>query len=633
MASVQGTVPDQSWGQSLPGGFHQDVQPTLYDVNFLLPRPNPIVPAVVSQNTVGACYDRGYIDLRPTRKETTRQYITDPSSYVQDLHPFGLGGGTGGVDNLSMLSRFGHPLPYADNEATEEINFLAKRESAIERVDPLSNGYAAQILGKQGEVLLKRHEISKQNVAKRDAALAARAELTLKEGMALHGKKADIGAANKIASESAAAIDRTAAVEIQRRARVNAAAAIAERGAALEAMDRSVRVEVEGEDEEETKDPYDRSVLSQDERAARIDRLVQERARMMEAYNLQRGVSQNLREEIASRGEGDDANPDSGGSTAGQGGDSFTQNFADQTDQAFMIERAARSQLYDDKDTSMASTVDRRNSNASTIVRTPLDMSASASSNSNYFPTPYMGGSSSAASYSGAYGNQTRAGAQSIISTSQNADHLSGVNQAYDARLVGFRRANIAGGIDYDTGANSNATDQLIDNSNANFLTGVSNLTPNDLGNVGAQGFQQLSSAGPSFTTQGTVNYSTPTVGNRTLATPGQTFSNSQARSAGMYDTPHMTASPFQRAVARLNSVQTGLRPNQNGSAERLAASSILGSNVPIPRTLPRGRNLEQSGAYGGIVTPAEFREMTMGIPTRNERAQNDLFNLLNTRR
>lgn len=219
MASVQGTVPDQSWALSLPSKFHENIKPTVYDANFLLPRDNDLIPNVVSKNTSGACYDRGYIDLRPGRLETIRQYITNPSSYVQDLHPFGLGGGTGGVDNLNMLDNHAHPTPVVNMEGFEEIDYLARRESLIEQLDPLSNGYAIKVLGEQGENIVRRHELSKQIIAERDRMLAARRELTLREGQAMNPAEADIGAANRISSESAKEIDRAANDEIARRAK------------------------------------------------------------------------------------------------------------------------------------------------------------------------------------------------------------------------------------------------------------------------------------------------------------------------------------------------------------------------------------------------------------------------------
>lgn len=219
MASVQGTVPDQSWALSLPSKFHENIEPTVYDANFLLPRDNELIPNVVSKNTSGSCYDRGYIDLKPGRLETIRQYITNPSSYVQDLHPFGLGGGTGGVDNLNKLDNHAHPTPVVNLEGFEEMEYLARRESLIEQLDPLSNGYAIKVLGQQGENIIRRHELSKKLVEERDRMLAARRELTLREGQAMNPAGADIGAANRISSESAAEIDRAANDEIARRAK------------------------------------------------------------------------------------------------------------------------------------------------------------------------------------------------------------------------------------------------------------------------------------------------------------------------------------------------------------------------------------------------------------------------------
>lgn len=592
MASVQGTQPDQSWGLSLPGGFHQEVQPTLYDVNFLLPRPNFLVPAVISQNSVGTCYDRGYIDLPPTRKETTRQYITDPSSYVQDLHPFGLGGGTGGVDNLSMLNRFGHPLPYADNEATEEIGFLAKRESAIEHVDPLSNGYAAQILGREGELLLKRHEISKQNIAKRDAALAARAELTLKNGMAIHGKKADIGAANKIASESAAAIDRAATVEIARRARLATIESAAATAAATATAARSAAF-VDNDTKDDDSLSLRSSIIPSDIISER-DMLSIRKAKGLEPSRARSYVQQQIALYGAETPVSD--NPDSSGATVGAGGASFEETYATDSVNQFNTQREIALRLFNEKESPIAPS--NRLSEATTVVQSPhLDMSASASAGSNYFTTPYMGGRERASLYSAAIRNSERVGAPNLIGSSENADSASGINQTYDAMLRRFRgdKNNQQGTIGYDTAALANTNVQHAENSNANHITGFNGMTPDQQANVGStNNFVPLIPQGPAMTTQENVQLVTPAVGNRITSTPGQAMSNTRASAAGMYDTPHMTyQSP---AAAYRSAVRTGLRVNQNGSAERLASGSILGSN--IPRTLPKGTDLYGEGRF-----------------------------------
>lgn len=586
MASVQGTQPDQSWGLSLPGGFHQEVQPTLYDVNFLLPRPNPLVPAVITQNTVGTCYDRGYIDLPPTRKETTRQYITDPSSYVQDLHPFGLGGGTGGVDNLSMLSRFGHPLPYADNEATEEIGFLAKRESALERVDPLSNGYAAQILGHDGRRLLRRHEISKENIAKRNATLAGRAELTLRNGMAIHGKRADIGAANQIASESAAAIDRAARAEIARRARVATETSTAAAASATETVARSTAY-VEDE-EEETKDEaiftLDAYRLPTDAADIVARELERQRVAML---NAETPVS---------------INPDSSGATAGAGGTSFNEAYAVDSLGSYNVERDIALRLFAEKYASSPIARSNRPSEATTVVNSPqLDMSATASSGSDYMMTPYQGARELASLYSAAIRNSARVGAQSLIGSSQNADSASGVGQTYDTQLRGYLgNQNVQQGtIDYNTAALANTNVQLANNANANNITGFNGMTPDQQANVGAtNNFVQLVPQDPEMTTQRNVSLVTPKVGNRISSAPGQAMSNARASAAGMTDTPHMTQSPAQAYVARRNAERAALRPNQNGSAERLQSNSMLGSNIPTPRTAIRGTDLYGEGRF-----------------------------------
>jgi len=244
MASVQGTVPDQSWALSLPSPFHQNIQPAIYGANFLLPRDNDLIPKVVSKNTTGACYDRGYIDLRPRRKETTRQYITNPSSYVQDLHPFGLGGGTGGVDNLNLLDNHAYPTPYVNMEGAEEMEYFAKRESKTEKLDPLSNSYALDVFGQQGEKLLARVKRTREMVDERNRILANRRELLLREGQAVSGGVvgADIGAANIVSSEAASMLDTAALAQINERAREMAATSPAREAEAADLGERATEM-------------------------------------------------------------------------------------------------------------------------------------------------------------------------------------------------------------------------------------------------------------------------------------------------------------------------------------------------------------------------------------------------------
>lgn len=149
-SSVAGTVPDQTWGQALPGYFKDNVQPQIYESAYLIQRPNIAIPDVVSENTVGTVYDRGFIDKPVPRIATIRRFIENPSTYVTRLHPHDLTSGTGGIDNLSNLYRFGHPLPVANAGDLLDIEYWASRELKKEANDPLSNGYARKVLGPQG---------------------------------------------------------------------------------------------------------------------------------------------------------------------------------------------------------------------------------------------------------------------------------------------------------------------------------------------------------------------------------------------------------------------------------------------------------------------------------------------------
>jgi hypothetical protein len=146
-SSVQGTVPDQSWATALPGYFKQNIKPNISDPAFLIPRGTLTFPDIVTETTVGKGYDRGFIDRVPTRGETTRHAIENPSTYVMRLHPHDLTSGTGGIDNLSNLYRFGHPLPLADGEDFMDFTYWAGRELQKEANDPLSAGYAVKVLG------------------------------------------------------------------------------------------------------------------------------------------------------------------------------------------------------------------------------------------------------------------------------------------------------------------------------------------------------------------------------------------------------------------------------------------------------------------------------------------------------
>jgi hypothetical protein len=149
-SSVAGTIPDQTWGQSLPGYFKDNVKPQIYESAYLIPRENVAIPDVITTNTVGTAYNRGFIDTMPPRAATIRAYIENPSTYVMRLHPHDLTSGTGGIDNLSNLSRFGQPTPLSNAPDFLDIEYWAGRELKRQRNDPLSNGYAQKVLGPQG---------------------------------------------------------------------------------------------------------------------------------------------------------------------------------------------------------------------------------------------------------------------------------------------------------------------------------------------------------------------------------------------------------------------------------------------------------------------------------------------------
>jgi hypothetical protein len=168
MASVEGTYPDQSWAHSLPGYFKENVKPCLNEKAFLIPRENVAIPTIVSKSTVGMVNDRGFIDVAPSRANTTRNFITNPSTYVQRLHPHDLTSGTGGIDNLSNLYRFGQPTPFSNALDFADVEYWGSRELAKERMDPLSNGYAAKVLGPNGEQLQTQMRADQQTAAIRE---------------------------------------------------------------------------------------------------------------------------------------------------------------------------------------------------------------------------------------------------------------------------------------------------------------------------------------------------------------------------------------------------------------------------------------------------------------------------------
>jgi hypothetical protein len=155
-SSVQGTVPDQTWGQNLPGYFKDNVKPFVHGTSFLIPHDNPTVPNIVNKSTVGMVNDRGFIDAPVPRKDTVRAYIENPSSYVARLHPHDMTSGMGGVENLSNLYNFGHPTPVVNGEDYNDTLYWARGETARERKDPLSAGYAQQVLGPDGAALMEQ---------------------------------------------------------------------------------------------------------------------------------------------------------------------------------------------------------------------------------------------------------------------------------------------------------------------------------------------------------------------------------------------------------------------------------------------------------------------------------------------
>ena len=155
-SSVQGTVPDQTWGQNLPGYFKDNVKPFVHGSSYLIPHDNPSIPNIVNKSTVGMVNDRGFIDAPVRRKDTVRAYIENPSSYVARLHPHDMTSGMGGIENLSNLHNFGHPTPVVNGEDYNDTLYWARGETARERKDPLSAGYAQQVLGPDGSALIEQ---------------------------------------------------------------------------------------------------------------------------------------------------------------------------------------------------------------------------------------------------------------------------------------------------------------------------------------------------------------------------------------------------------------------------------------------------------------------------------------------
>lgn len=150
---LEGNYPDQTWGQGLPGFFKESsVKPSLSNDAFLIPRANIAIPQIVTRSTVGSEYNRGFIDQPVKRTQTIRNAIENPSTYIKRLHAHDLTSGTGGIDNLSNMHRFGHPLPVSNGEDFVDTEYWAKI-MPMTKNDPLSAGYATKVLGPNGEAL------------------------------------------------------------------------------------------------------------------------------------------------------------------------------------------------------------------------------------------------------------------------------------------------------------------------------------------------------------------------------------------------------------------------------------------------------------------------------------------------
>jgi len=168
---------DQIWGSNLPGFFKDNVKPSVPGEAFLIPRSNIAVPDVGSVNTVGTVYNRGFIDKPVSRLETIRQAILNPSTYVKRLHPHDLNSGTGGIDNLSNLYRFGQPLPFADGEDFADHQFFARylRDNGA---DPLTQGYAVKTIGEGGAGIAQAAAEDRANLAMRQRMMEEYAKLS-----------------------------------------------------------------------------------------------------------------------------------------------------------------------------------------------------------------------------------------------------------------------------------------------------------------------------------------------------------------------------------------------------------------------------------------------------------------------
>lgn len=175
---MQGNYVDQAWAQNLPGYFKDNVKPSIADDAFLIPRANIAIPDIVTMSTVGSVGNRGFIDSQRTRLSTIRNAILNPSTYVKRLHPSDPTSGTGGIDNLSNLSRFGQPLPFADAEDFPDFKYWS-RYTKDSGADPLTAGYAVKTIGMRGEGIAaaakadRKQSLVRFNMAQEVKALAA----------------------------------------------------------------------------------------------------------------------------------------------------------------------------------------------------------------------------------------------------------------------------------------------------------------------------------------------------------------------------------------------------------------------------------------------------------------------------
>lgn len=499
---VRGDVADQSWALSLPGGFHQNIVPAVYDANFLLPRDNFLIPRVETKNTSGACYERGYIDLRPGRKETIRQYITNPSSYVQDLHPFGLGGGTGGVDNLNLLDNSAYPTPYAHMEGAEESALLAKRESKIEQLDPLSNGYAVKVFGIQGEQIIKRHERSKEIIKQRDAMLAARRELTLREGQAMNPIGADIGAANRVAADAAANIDVAANQEIQKRA---LEAAMLPKNERDELYIATLSYNAAAKVVNALQDEYDEAFAKGDAKtlfltAQKMKEAQADLARKgaevhaltphppddenVDYLNSEPGTLMQDHAESNVGAVNHNASPESGNSTAGQGA-MTDMDYAEYVyEQQNALERAENLKLYSSPE--IMRNLQRES------ARTATPHLQTGLRDYGLMNTPTTGGALSAGRFSNINSTNPYGADLNGLVTNFNASQSDLRDMAVNAQYsVYLNRRIAANGLDQNTYEQTSTNNHSIDQLRANLFSGMSVRTPEEAASQGQTGAYQ----------------------------------------------------------------------------------------------------------------------------------------------